>query len=149
MMDVLLITTCLLAIIGALYALFAKHLMRGVLGLAVFFAALAGLFAQMGAWYVAVGQLFLFVGGVVTLFVLAFNFTKTPLQSEGGMLGVALMLVMLAAFGLFLPEIGPAQSVPFGEFALVFFTQYGWIVNIALLLAFASLLGAQYLMEDT
>jgi NADH:ubiquinone oxidoreductase subunit 6 (subunit J) len=144
-----LLITSVIAISGALYALFAKHLMRGVLGLAVFFAALAGLFAQMGAWYVAVGQLFLFVGGVITLFVLAFNFTKTPLQVEKGILGIVLMLAVLMMLSLFLPESAEPGSVAFNEFGLAFFTHYGWIVNVVLLLAFSALLGAQYLMEET
>lgn len=139
-----------IAAASALYAISAQQLMRGVLGLAIFFLALAGIFGILGAWYLAVGQLFLFVGGVVTLFVLAFNFTRTPLSNGKGVVAAFICMVALAALTLYLPPSwSPATAPTLEQFGTMFFTQYGWVLNIALLLLFAAVMGAQYFMEDT
>jgi len=148
--TVFFVATLLFTIIGALYALSARQLMRGVLGLALFFTGLALLFAQFGAYYLAVGQLFLFVGGVVTLFVLAFNATRTPVQHSTSLIGVGAALAVLAVLGLFLPEFNERTIPVLGiqEFGMIFFTQYGWILNITLLLLLSAIIGAQYIMEE-
>jgi NADH:ubiquinone oxidoreductase subunit 6 (subunit J) len=138
----------LLAAAGALYAISARQLMRGILGLALFFISIAGLFAGMGAWYLAAGQLFLFVGGVVTLFVLAFNFTKTPLYAGKSITAAFVCMIVLAIASTFLSAIAPVDVPSIVGFGTVFFTQYGWVLNAALLLLFAALIGAQYLLED-
>jgi len=138
----------LLSVGGAIWALRAKHLMRGVMGLTAFFIGLATLFGTLGAWYLAIGQLFLFVGGVVTLFVLAFNFAHTPLQNPGKMAGLVVTLLLLGALGLIIPPVlASGETSTLAEFASVFFSQYGWVLNAALLLLFSALIGAQYLLE--
>ena len=137
----------ILTVGGAIWALRAEHLMRGVIGLTLFFLGLAVFFGRLGAWYLAVGQLFLFVGGVVTLFVLAFNFSKTPVQPKGKITGMLVTVILLGTLGLLVPSItalGTVVSV--SEFASVFFGQYGIVLNAALLLLFSALIGAQYLL---
>jgi NADH:ubiquinone oxidoreductase subunit 6 (subunit J) len=138
-----------LAIAGALYSINARQLMRGVLGLALFFIGIAALFASMGAWFLAAGQLILFVGGVVTLFVLAFNFTRVPLLQSRGVVALVLALVAVLVGLSFLPAVELHGAQPtLQELALVFFTRYGWVLNIALLLLLSALMAAQYLMEE-
>jgi len=151
-MTLLELTAAALAIGGALYAISAKRLMRGVLGLALFFVGIATFFADLGAWYLAAGQLFLFVGGVVTLFVLAFNAARTPILKAGigGIIFAALVAVVLAMSlsALTAPVALSAAPPSLAEFGYAFFTGYGWVINIALLLLFSALLSAQYLLED-
>ena len=138
------------AVLGGLYAISAQQLMRGVLGLAVFFAALAGIFGQLGAWYLAVGQLFLFVGGVVTLFVLAFNFTTVTISREKAFIPALLFVVVLAVISLFLPSSSPVPpEFSLAVFAKEFFASYGWFINLALLLLFSAIISAQYILEDS
>jgi NADH-quinone oxidoreductase subunit J len=133
---------------GALYAINAKQLMRGVLGLAVFFIGVAAFFGDMGAWYLAAGQLLLFVGGVVTLFVLAFNFTKPPTLANKRIGGIVVALAAAATMALFIPDVQPGASPSFGVFATQFFVQYGLIINVVLLMLLGAIMGAQYLLED-
>jgi NADH:ubiquinone oxidoreductase subunit 6 (subunit J) len=150
MSEPLLLVTSSIAALGALYAINARQLMRGVLGLAVFFIALAMLFAQLGAWYLAVGQLFLFVGGVVTLFVLAFNFVRTPIQHSGSFWPWMVSMLALLSLALFLPfSFATPQGISLTTFAAEMFLQYGWILNLALLLLFSAIITSQYLLEDT
>lgn len=138
-----------ITIFGAIYAINAAQLMRGVLGLAIFFVGLAALFATLGAWYLAVGQIFLFVGGVVTLFVLAFSFTKTPVLEGKNLLSAIIVFLLVASLALFLPNIERTGATPgLASFAWQFFTQYGFIVNVALLLLFGALMASQYLIEE-
>ena len=149
MADALMASTAAIAALGALYAINAQQLMRGVLGLAVFFIALAGMLAQLGAWYLAVGQLFLFVGGVVTLFVLAFNFVRTPAQHRGRFWPWMVSMLALASLSLFLPfSFAAPQGIPLPVFAAELFLQYGWVLNLALLLLFSAIITSQYLLED-
>jgi NADH:ubiquinone oxidoreductase subunit 6 (subunit J) len=137
-----------LAIIGAVYALAARQLMRGVLGLALFFIGIAGLFAHLGAWYLAIGQLILFLGGVVTLFVLAFNFTKTPEQERHMLSGSFIFVAFLTVLVVGLPLKNFYSSSDFTYFSQQLFLQHGWVLNIGLLLLFSAIIGAQYLMEE-
>lgn len=137
----------LMLLLGAVVALSARQLMRGILGLAVSFIGLAGLFWHLGAYYLAVGQIFLFVGGVVTLFVLAFNFCEPPLQPRAGWPGLLLALLVLASLGAFVPAwTGFPPAVELAELAQMFFG-YGWALLAAFLLLFAGVIAAQYLLE--
>ncbi|MDD9953345.1 MAG: NADH-quinone oxidoreductase subunit J [Candidatus Woesearchaeota archaeon] len=149
MTDVLTVISSLLCIVGALTSISAKEIMRGMLGLTVFFIGIAGFFGKLGAWYLAAGQLFLFVGGVVTLLVLAFSFTKTPASiierfgsfAIAGIVTVALLFVLPLASVVY-------QPLELTDFAPFFFAQYGWVVNMALFLLLSAVIGAQYLLED-
>ncbi len=149
MIDALLLVSSALCLGGAAYALGARHLMRGVLGLAAFFIGAAGLFAGMGAWFLAAGQLFLFVGGVVALFVLAFSSAPTPVQREGTLAAAcaagALTLALLAFLPVSLPQGAP---LPPAALAQALFGEYGLALEIALLLLFAGIVGAQYLLAE-
>jgi NADH:ubiquinone oxidoreductase subunit 6 (subunit J) len=148
MMDLSLVLWSVVAAGGALYAIGARHLMRGVLGLAVFFLSLTALFALLGAWYLAIGQLFLFVGGVVTMFVLAFNTAKTDIHPGKGVGATLMALAVLGTMTLFLPgNVASVKAQTVTGFAAAFFG-YGWIINIAFLLLLAAVIGAQHFLED-
>ncbi len=138
----------ILIVLGAIAALEARELMRAVLGLAVFFLGVSVLFGLLGAWFFAVGQIFLFVGGVVTLFVLAFSSTDAARQSS---LSLSPLLASLAVGGLLLwlsSGLGSAPPIPLQVFSTVFFTKYGLALNTALLLLFSAVMTAQYVMSE-
>jgi len=56
---------------GALYVVLAREVMSVVLGLGTVLLGLAGLFAYFGFGFLALAQLFLYVGGVLVLFLFA------------------------------------------------------------------------------
>ena len=137
-----------LALGGGAYALAARHLMRGVLGLTAVFLGVAVLFYGLGATYLAAGQLLLYVGGVVTLFVLAFNAARTPLQRARSVWGSLLALLAAATLALVLPTTASPAAVPLRDLASTFFAGYGWALVVAIALLCASVIVAQYALED-
>jgi len=139
----------LFCILGALYALHAKELMRGILGLALFFTGLSIHFGLLGAWFLAVGQIFLFVGGIVALFVLAFSYSPTPIQHQRYATGVLVALATGALFVFFFPNVQQgATPASLGAFSSLFFTKYGLVLNVAILLLFSAVMTAQYVMTE-
>lgn len=60
-----------LVLAGALSVLLAREMMRLILGLGLFLVGVAGLYAQLGFGLLAVGQLFVYIGGVLVLFLFA------------------------------------------------------------------------------
>jgi NADH-quinone oxidoreductase subunit J len=60
-----------LAIVGALMVLLVRDVLRMALGLGVFFMAVAGFFAYYGFGFLALAELFVYVGGVLVLVLFA------------------------------------------------------------------------------
>jgi NADH-quinone oxidoreductase subunit J len=59
------------ALAGALFVVFAREVMRMAIGLGVFLLALAGLFAYFGFGFLGLAEMFVYVGGVLILFLFA------------------------------------------------------------------------------
>ncbi|MFA4985822.1 MAG: NADH-quinone oxidoreductase subunit J [Candidatus Brocadiia bacterium] len=70
----------LLAISGAFYTAFANKLFHSVLALLLTLGSIAGLYFMMGAEFLGVLQILLYMGGVVVLFV--FGIMLTPARDE-------------------------------------------------------------------
>jgi NADH-quinone oxidoreductase subunit J len=70
-----------LTLVGALSVILARELMRLVLGLGAFLLGVAGLYAYYGFELLAVAELFVYVGGVLVLFL--FAITSMGRDSEG------------------------------------------------------------------
>jgi NADH:ubiquinone oxidoreductase subunit 6 (subunit J) len=60
-----------LTIVGAISVLVAHEMMRMMLGLGVFLLGIAGLYGYFGFELLAVAELFVYVGGVMVLFLFA------------------------------------------------------------------------------
>lgn len=71
MNDVLLMALAALAAVGALTVVLTRDVMRLGLGLGLFFVALAGLFAWYGLGFLALAEVFVYVGGVLVLVLFA------------------------------------------------------------------------------
>jgi NADH-quinone oxidoreductase subunit J len=59
------------ALIGAVSVVFAREVMRMALGLGAFLMAVAGFFAYYGFGFLALAELFVYVGGVLVLVLFA------------------------------------------------------------------------------
>ncbi len=66
-----------LAVAAALYAVLTRYLLRSIVALGAFLTALSGIFYLLGADYVAVIQIFVYVGGVVVLMLFALMLSAT------------------------------------------------------------------------
>lgn len=62
----------LAAVAGAVFVVFSRRVVAVVLGLGVFLAAVAGLYLYFAMAFLAVAQVFLYVGGVLVLVLFAF-----------------------------------------------------------------------------
>jgi NADH-quinone oxidoreductase subunit J len=109
-----------LAVIGAVSVLVAREMMRLLLGLGAFLLGLAGLYAWYGFDLLAVAELFIYVGGVLVLFL--FAITSMGRDREGRAverrfdLGAAIVSagvagVLMVALAASLPSATPAAGV--------------------------------------
>lgn len=62
------------ALVGALAVVFARDVMRMALGLGAFLIGVAGFFAYYGFGFLALAELFVYVGGVLVLVLFAMMF---------------------------------------------------------------------------
>lgn len=61
----------LVAVIGALYAVLTRYLLRAIVALGAFLTAVAGEFYLLAADFIAVVQIFVYVGGILVLMLFA------------------------------------------------------------------------------
>lgn len=142
----------ILAIIGAIFAICARNLMRGILGLCVVFLGIAILCWEMGAYYIAVAQVLVFLGGVVALLVLSFSASPAPIQHGGFVTGSLVALLALVTLLLSLPKISQNTQMDPSAFILLVSTLFGshaFALHTALLLLLAGVLSSQYLLEES
>ena len=69
--DILFWLLAAVALIGAAYTVFVREVMRMVLGLGAFLLAVAGFFAYYGFGFLALAEIFVYVGGVLILILFA------------------------------------------------------------------------------
>lgn len=100
-----------LALAGALTVLLTRDLMRLVIGLGVTLIALAGLFGLFGFGFLAVAEIFLYVGGVLVVFLFAIMLVhrvKDGAPELETRHGIWPALVATAVFGVLVYALGPA-----------------------------------------
>ena len=83
------------AVAGALFVVLAREVMRMAIGLGVFLLALAGLFAYFGFGFLGLAELFVYVGGVLILFLFAIMLVH---RGEAGAPDLGLRNPFLPAF---------------------------------------------------
>lgn len=99
--TVLLWSSVALAVAGAAVAVLSRDVTRVVLGLGGFLLALAALYVQYGMGFLAVAQVFVYVGGVLVLMLFAIMMLH---RSGGGVPGLDRtpgIVVALPAIGVF------------------------------------------------
>jgi NADH-quinone oxidoreductase subunit J len=142
------VTSAALALVGGIGAICARRLMRAVASLALLFIGLAGLFGSLGAPYLAAAQLFLFVGGVVTLLALAFGSTTTPVTRGTFFITTGIALVGILIGTRILPTITDAgTSVTPAQLAQALFVTYAPALEVALLIILSAVIGVGYLLS--
>jgi NAD(P)H-quinone oxidoreductase subunit 6 len=70
---------------GAIVLLLAREVMRAILGLGTFLVGLAGLYAFYAVPFLAVAQIFVYVGGVLVLFLFAIMALTRDAQGHEGL----------------------------------------------------------------
>ena len=154
--------TSIIAIGSVLWMLWARNIVHSVIALTVFFVAVAILFAQLGAHILAIGQILIFVGGIVVLMLLAIGAAgfedmdkerrkigrlgKYVVRPGYAMMigGFFIFLILPFALTSFFPIIGIYDAK---EIARVFFNEYGILVALGGLIIFTSLVSAVYFLK--
>ena len=102
-----------LAFLGAIGVVITRDVMRLILGLGTVLLSVAGLFAVAGASFLAVAEVFVYVGGVLVLFLFAIMLvhrsegTKPILESRHDLLS---FVVAAGTFFMIVSTLGPAAS---------------------------------------
>jgi len=101
-----------LAVIGALVVVFTRDVMRLALGLGAFLLALAGYFALFGFGFLALAEVFVYVGGVLVLLLFAIMLVHRSTPGQPSVTSRHDLLAAVACagiFGLFVMFMRPLQ----------------------------------------
>lgn len=109
--GILALAIAAIALVGALVVVMTRDVMRLMLGLGAVLLSVAGLFAVAGASFLAVAEVFVYVGGVLVLFLFAIMLVHRSdgdvpvLESRHDLLSV---VVALGVFFMLVATLGPA-----------------------------------------
>jgi len=155
--DISFIVLTAVTIIGAIVALQAKELIYGAIALAISFIGVAGFFTLLGAPYLAMLQISIYVGAVVVLILFTIMLVHREQEQEmnpEGSIGLWLAgLVALAISGVValagtnLPSEAPESNITISDLGPALTLQYQVPLIILALLLSASLLGALILAK--
>jgi NADH-quinone oxidoreductase subunit J len=122
-MDMFLfIAGSLVAIVGALTAISARHIFHAALGLAMALAGTAGLFVPLSGELISVVQLLVYLGAVAiaimfTLMLSPPYYLKRPKRNAAKVLAAALVsIVLCSALWMVMRNHGPEQPAMTGAF---------------------------------
>lgn len=89
-----------LCLVGAVTVVLAREVMRLVLGLGGFLLGVAGLFAWLGFGFLALAQLFLYVGGVLVLVLFAIMLVHRAAPGQPSLASRHDVLAAIASAGI-------------------------------------------------
>ena len=104
MVEILAYCAAGLAALTALYVVLSRDILRAALGLIVMLLALAGIYACLGAYFLAAVQVIVYAGAVMVLFLFAIMVLKSRREPESetagaGLYRLAAWLVGAVLFG--------------------------------------------------
>lgn len=91
----------LIALIGGAVVVGSSDIMRVVVGLGAMLVAVAGLFASVGLGFLAVAEIFLYVGGVLVVFLFAIMLVQRPTEGRPALRSRPTVLAVLSAAVVF------------------------------------------------
>jgi NADH:ubiquinone oxidoreductase subunit 6 (subunit J) len=151
------VVIAILTLAGALAAATLQKLMHAVLSLVVAFVGLAAFFFLLGAEFVGLVQVFVYVGAVAVLIVFTILLTRRDVEKDHGFnwggvfVSIAvfgsLLWAILKTPGLFVaaPQVEALTVKRIGE---VLMTDYVWPLQCVGLLLTAALIGALILVME-
>jgi NADH-quinone oxidoreductase subunit J len=88
-----------LALAGAIALLFVRNLMYAVLALFVVLVAIAALFVFVGAEFLAISQLIIYIGGILILMIVGLMLTRRNMQdkAETGLIQIIPAIFLFSA----------------------------------------------------
>jgi len=117
--DLVFVILAVIAGATAFYSVVTRYLLRSIISLGAFLTVVAGLFFLLAADFVAVIQIFVYVGGVVVLILFALMLSATgerhPAAPSAHSPGAALVAYALGAWLIWaalVAELPPVPPVP-------------------------------------
>jgi NADH-quinone oxidoreductase subunit J len=151
------VVIAILTLAGALAAATLQKLMHAALSFAVTFVGIAAFFFLLGAEFVGLVQVFVYIGAVAVLIVFTILLTRRDVEKDRGF-NWSGVVVAVAVFGGLIWAILETQSLPMvapeipaltvkriGE---VLMTSYVWPLQCVGLLLTAALIGALILVME-
>lgn len=139
---------------SALFVAFTPNVVHAALGLAATFATLAGFYVLLGADFLAVTQIAIYVGGILVLMLFGIMYTHNIARVSGAQVmmqvGPALLVAVLTLFTLtatILATVWPVQEVgpppPTAErIGVLLLTDFLLPFEVAAILLLVALVGA-------
>lgn len=153
-----------LTLISALYIAFTRNLLYAAFGLVITFLGVAGIFMLLGAGFVAISQILVYVGGILVLIVFGIMLTNRlkgqkvmtstynkalGILISGGLLIVFCKAIIQANFGAikWINNAGP-QTTDIKSFGLTLMTDYALAFEVIGVLLLLVLIGAVKVAAD-
>jgi NADH-quinone oxidoreductase subunit J len=156
MNTIALIVIAILTLAGALAAAILQKLMHAALSLVVAFVGLAAFFFLLGAEFVGLVQVFVYVGAVAVLIVFTILLTRRDVEKDRGFNWGGVVVAVAVFAGLIwailrtplataAPQLPPLTVKRIGD---VLMTYYVWPLQCVGLLLTAALIGALVLVME-
>jgi NADH-quinone oxidoreductase subunit J len=158
--DLVFVLLALLTIVPAVWVVFSPNIVHAGFALLFTLFGVAGLYAYMGADYIAVTQLMVYIGGVLVLVLFTVMMTRVP-QGKRANYGldrfVPAGVLSLAVFGLLYKTItsvdwgaGHTEPVPtVAEIGTNFMTNYIFPFEYVSLVLLVAMIGAAILIRES
>lgn len=151
------VVIAILTLAGALAAATLQKLMHAALSFAVTFVGIAAFFFLLGAEFVGLVQVFVYIGAVAVLIVFTILLTRRDVEKDRGF-NWSGVVVAVAVFGGLIWAILETQSLPMAAPGIpaltvkrigeVLMTSYVWPLQCVGLLLTAALIGALILVME-
>jgi NADH-quinone oxidoreductase subunit J len=158
--DLVFILLALLTIVPAIWVVFSPNIVHAGFALLFTLLGVAGLYAYMGADFIAVTQLMVYIGGILVLVLFTVMMTRVP-HGKRANYGldrfVPAGVLALAVFGLLYKTItsvdwGSTYTEPVptvAEIGTNFMTSYIFPFEYVSLVLLAAMIGAAILIRET
>ena len=151
----------LVAVLPIVYILITKNIIRAVFALSASFLGLAGIYVMLGAEFMAVVQILIYIGGILVLIVFGLMLTKTTLNEgfitthRSPVLGALISAVLFILLISWVREIENGKHTlvitgdPIRKIGVAYLTEYIVSFELVAFLLLVALVGASYLAKKS
>ena len=151
----------LIAVLPIIYILITKNIIRAVFALSASSLGLAGIYVMLGAEFMAVVQILIYIGGILVLVVFGLMLTKTTLNEgfitthRSPVLGTLISAVLFFLLVSWVPHIENSESTiaitgdPIRKIGIAYLTKFIVSFELVAFLLLVALVGASYLAKKS
>lgn len=142
-----------LSFLSVFFMIRAKRLMHSAIYLALFFVFTSGILAMLGAVFIAILQILIFVGGIVVLIVMVImlseNGDEASVISELKSFKVvaSTLLFVLVVFSTFKMPVSQLSTFSIADLSSLVMNNYGIAVLVSAIMLFSSLVASIFFLK--